>query len=217
MKSFIVFVCLVVCGTTLSVPSPAHSQISNERTELDLSFIKEHFDNFVAFLKQYDPVDIKNQTLFDMFGMYVNVNNLHVEGFSNMLADLSVDIGFPVSTVKLEFGLPEIVAVVERFDCNIPWIFSQGSAGFNLKDGHVSVNIGYDLFGGLKPTQVITSIGSADFKITGIHYDEELSKTVSDAVNHFLNSVVNSPETHNLLGTVVDYIIKGILGFKTNN
>ncbi|KAB0798188.1 hypothetical protein PPYR_09181 [Photinus pyralis] len=214
MKAFIVFACFLACSTAFSVHKPA--PVMGQREEMDLAFIKEHFDKFVEFLKQYDPVDVESQTLFDIMGMYVKLNKLHIEGFSNMKADLSVDITFPQFKVKFEFDLPAISGSVEKFESTLPFIFGEGGANFEMKNGRVSVEIVYDLMSGLKPTQVMSSVESANFKITGFNNDEVLSQTITEAVNNFFNNTLNSAETHKIIGTVVDTIINIVLEVMKN-
>ncbi|XP_031342429.1 uncharacterized protein LOC116170292 [Photinus pyralis] len=204
MKVYIFFACFLAATAAF----PKHNAIPSQKAQIDLTPLKDLFDRLVSYLKIHDPIHIESETLFDFWGMYIKVNDVHLEGFSSIIADLSLDVGYPHNTLSIELRLPELSASVGSFDAKTPIIYGNGSASLSLKNASISLTLGYNYLDGLVPTVAITSIETAKAEITGLNDDEGLSHIISETVNNFLNNVVNSPETHEMIGKAIDFALK---------
>ncbi|KAK5645859.1 hypothetical protein RI129_004323 [Pyrocoelia pectoralis] len=187
MKIFVVFVCLA--GLAAADPQDDDVQLS----KADLLPIEELFDKFVALLKRFDPVHIESETFFDIFGMYLRVEHLHAEGFSNIISDFAVNTVYPEIEVKIKLSLPHIFASVESFDVSTPIIFGQGNASFSLKKGTGSITIVYSFEDGFKPPVIVASAESFNVDIVGLNNHAELRETIS-RTSKFLYNMFGIPK-----------------------
>ncbi|KAB0796500.1 hypothetical protein PPYR_10561 [Photinus pyralis] len=179
-----------------------------------LNVDKELFNKFLNFLKLYDPFQIDARTAFDFFGFYVSIEKIKIEGFSNVLTDISINPGLPRSTLTFELRLPKISGYIKSYASNVPFIYGRCNGRFHLKNMKLNVLVVYNLFEGLLPISVTTSVKMAQVIITGFNGNEELSTSLSRKISEFLKNVINSSQTHEIIESFINGVVTGFMKAK---
>ncbi|XP_031330082.1 uncharacterized protein LOC116175625 [Photinus pyralis] len=167
-------------------------------------------DAYVGLLKEIDPISIKEETFFDVIGIYFKVKNVHAEGFSNISHSISYNLSYPLSTFNVNMSLPRTFGAVELWDTTLPLIYGNGSLSFDIKNVQFMMQIGFNMTSMLfEPVVFKPSIENAQFAITGVNHNEQYSQELSNKVNHALNVVVNDPEMHASVAAEISAFLNG--------
>ncbi|XP_031330711.1 uncharacterized protein LOC116161495 [Photinus pyralis] len=202
MKFLAVFFCFIAFCS--AAPS------KNGRVEIDSILLNEMVDAYVELLKEIDPINIKEETFFDIIGIYFKVKNVHAEGFSNISHSISYNLSYPLSTFNVNMSLPRTFGAVELWDTTLPLIYGNGSLSFDIKNVQLMMQIGFNMTSMLfEPVVFKPSIENAQFAITGVNHNEVYSQEISNKANNALNVIVNDPEMHASVEAEISAFLNG--------
>ncbi|KAK5645854.1 hypothetical protein RI129_004318 [Pyrocoelia pectoralis] len=213
MKLFIIFVCVagITSGSILkkNVDSLLH-KFQNPHFDIDLETIKNLLEDLIAKLKPLDPFHEQSKSV-TLLGYKFDLTNVDVEGFSNILQDISIDSNITTKTLKVDVGLSAVSGSIESWALSTPVLFGNGDASSSIKNAKISIEISYRSSKGFEPSKVLTSMGEATVSISGVNNSDKLSKKISNFLTSILNDVFNYPQFHAIIGRAIDSFLSGII------
>ncbi|KAF5273598.1 hypothetical protein FQR65_LT04597 [Abscondita terminalis] len=214
MKVIVIFGCLITFSASASyanqnILNQKYLQKFQEREDLD-EIIENAINYLVGILKNFDPIDIPEYVV-NIFEYNVVFKNIHVEGFSGIVPNVNVSIEILQTALNLSLSVTNLSASIESWESNFPLLFGKGEARVDIQDLKIYLHVLYKLFGGLSPSEFITSIEEANAWVTGVNNNEELSQQISNLLNYILNTFMNSKEFHDMLGPLLDTVLQNII------
>ncbi|KAF5273579.1 hypothetical protein FQR65_LT04577 [Abscondita terminalis] len=201
MKIIALFACMLVFGTASAATKHYRH---NERVEVGAP-IEQLINSIIQALS--DPVHVDIISI-NILGYRVIVRDATRDGLHSVVVNVSVDVADSIK-IRLGISVKEINMGVRSWESNLPVVYGNGTAQLSIKDASALLELELNRDHTAKPSNVEISVGSADYKITGVQNDEALSQMITDKVNNALNVVANDPAFHSKLEAIID----GILSF----
>ncbi|KAK4878933.1 hypothetical protein RN001_007079 [Aquatica leii] len=210
MNAIFLISCLIVLGTASASTRQQYNDLRlkkfQERIEIDVKPLQELIDKYVALLKTYDPLNIA-EYVFDHQGYKFSFTNIHADSFSNVISQVSADIGFLSADVIVKLKVPKVFVSVKLWESNFPVAFGSGSAELEINNLELLATVNYSYFNGIQPSDVTTSVKSINARITGIQNNESLSAEISNKIETYVAGAINNSEFHKLLEKILDEVI----------